>query len=345
MNLDTWKTLTSTTDDGAALTNEKLIGEFIALGEQDALTLAKYEKHLGEFAEWLAPEGRGLLDAQRRDVLRFLAYLRTDGRVQLDGARPEPRGWRGNLSASTRKGYLAALREFWRHCARMDYTDRDPTSGVPCPKVEHRPGLTLTRDELRRFLDAPGRPRCRVIAYLYAFTAARSSQVRRLRWEDVDFERKEISFHTRSKSKFNVVPLHPELDAALRRWKAQQEHAARRNERLAAALADPETAFVLLTYNGKPLAHSTPAKQLKWRAARVGVKPHRLAAVVGRENTSRVHPHALRRTWATRMLNEFNASLEDIADVLNHSSTDTTRKHYAFTSNERKRKTVASFAV
>lgn len=345
MTNETWNTLTSTTDDGTTLTNAKLISEFVAMGEQDELTLAKYEKHLAEFAEWLAPHGRGLLDTQRRDVLRFLAYLRTDGRVELDRARPEPRRWKGYLSASTRKGYLAALREFWRHCARMDYTDRDPTSGVRCPKVEHQPGLTLTRDELRRFLDAPGRPRCRVLAYLYAFTAARSSQVRQLRWDDVDFERKEISFRTRSKSKYNVVPLHHELEVALKRWQAQQEHASRSNELLAKALRDPETAFVLLTRNGRPLAHSTPAKQLKWRAARAGVKPHRASAVVGCENKSRVHPHALRRTWATRMLNEFNASLEDIADVLNHSSTDTTRKHYAFTSNERKRRTVAAFAV
>ena len=53
----------------------------------------------------------------------------------------------------------------------------------------------------------------------------------------------------------------------------------------------------------------------------------------------------LHPTGHCMMRNEHGASLGDIAEVLNHASTDTTRKHYAFTSSERKRKIVQSFAL
>jgi hypothetical protein len=38
-------------------------------------------------------------------------------------------------------------------------------------------------------------------------------------------------------------------------------------------------------------------------------------------------------------------AIEDIADVLDHASTDTTRRHYAFPPSEAKRKTVKNFSL
>lgn len=209
--------------------------------------------------------------------------------------------------------------------------------------MTHNRGLVITREQLRRLLDAPGRARDRVQTYLLVFTAARMSEIQHLRWRDVDFDRREIG----SRGKFgktNVIPMHEQLYAALRRWQVEQRRESEQHPQLAAALADPERAYVLLTDAGKKLAHSTISKQLKWRAARVGLLAHADASSVGDENKSRISPHVLRRTFATLALND-GTPLEAIAEMLNHASIDTTRKHYAFTSSEKKRQTVAAFNV
>lgn len=342
MNITTWHEMINETEDGS-ISNRALIEEFVAGSEIEDSTAHKYRVHLGEFAEWLS---KPLLETRRRDVVRFLSYLKTYARQVTDQARPEAerKGWKGKLSPSTRKGYLAAIRELFKYCADVYEIEHDPTFGIEAPKVPHARGLTIKGDQLRRFLDAPGRERDRVQAHLLVFTAARSSEVRGLRWEDIDLAHNEIHFRAKMK-KHNAVPVHPELRVALVRWKAAQAKAAETNSQIAAALSVPETAYVLLTATGKPLAHSTIAKQVKWRAHRAGLGLHTDGSKVGAENKSRLHPHALRRSWATVMLNSGQATLDEIAEILNHSSTDTTKKHYAFTSSSRKRRTAGAFNV
>lgn len=335
---------------GALISNESLVRDFVRGSETiGSATQEKYAQHLYEFAEWLAEErGVALLEARRPDVKRFMTYLKGSDRMGRDARRPSPCGWKGALSPSTRKSFLAAIRELWRYCNQMEYTEVDPTLGIETPKIEHVPGLTLTREEIRRFLDAPGSERDRVQAYLLVYTAARSSAIRFLRWEDVDLAADEIRVRSKG-GKTTAIPMHPQLRAALLRWREAQRReaecrAADGETDLAAALGDPDSAFVLLTRAGRPLAHSTIAKQVKWRAARAGLVRHGAKALVGSENKSKLHPHALRRSWASIALNA-GAALEDIADMLQHASIDTTRKHYAFTSSARKRRIAHSFNV
>ena len=64
----------------------------------------------------------------------------------------------------------------------------------------------------------------------------------------------------------------------------------------------------------------------------------------GKENTSRVSPHALRRTAAT-LLREKGTELADIADLLNHKDLNTTREHYAFTSTPKLKQTVMGLTL
>ncbi len=346
-NIENWEAIVNEADDGSTLTNRELIDEFTMMSERDAKTKHKYARNLEEFCEW---HGKPLLAITRRDITRYLADLKTDARrkvitTKVDGVERHVVLRHGKLSASARKGQLAAIREFWRHCARMEYTDRDPTFGVECPRVEHTPGLKIGTDELRRFLNAPGSERDHVQAYLFVYTAQRSNEIRCLRWENIDFRAREITFLVGKNGKTNTIAMHDQLFAALRRWQLAQQRAAETNPAIARALSDPETAYVLLSANGRQLAKSTLAKQVKWRAARAGIASHRPSAKVGSENKSRLSPHALRRSWAYTMRNERGASLGDIAEVLNHASTDTTRKHYAFASSERKRKIMAAFNV
>lgn len=192
---------------------------------------------------------------------------------------------------------------------------------------------------MTRLLAASGSRRCRVQAYLLHYTAARTESLRFLRWRDLDFVDDLIHFDVAKGDRAYTIPMHPKLKAALLHWQDEQETAAEANPEIYTALIDPETAFVLLTLKGKPLSHTTIAKQYKWRAKRAGVRLHSHSARVGYENKSLVSPHAARRTVGTS-LRRRGVDIADLADLLNHKDLQTTREFYAFTSTPQQRRVV-----
>lgn len=341
--------LADSADARHAESDAVLIDTFAGTLQLAKTTQHKYTRCLWDFKDFLDSWGvDSVRSAHRRDVQRFLRWLEGNAAASAlvvpalpeHGRRPphEP------LSASSRKSYLSALRAFYRFCLDEDYDLRhyDPTVGIRSPNVTHTPGLTLTADELQRFLDAPGSERDRIQAYLLVFTAQRAGALRDLRWRDVNWEERELTFHGKG-DKLNVLPIHDELLGALSRWRRVLLDKAETSPLIAAALYDEWTAHVLLTRRGRPVTVQTLGKQAKWRAARAGLRLH-TSENVYRENKSQVHPHAFRRSWAT-LQRRRGVALEDIADVLAHSSTDTTRKHYAFPPSDAKRRAVKNFSL
>jgi integrase len=326
-----------------------LIGEFYGWFDRASTTRRKYGRCIAEFADYLHANGvASLLFANRRAVVRFLMWLNggTEIKTLYDSTlkNEERCSPRRPLSPSSRKGYLSALRAFYYYCLEMEYVEIDPTARIRSPKVPPpTKGLTLEAEQLRLFLDAHGSERDRAQAYLFVFTAARAGELRTLRWRDVDWHNRELIFRGK-RGKTNVVPMHDELAGALRRWQVAQGRQAETNQLLANALTWDETAFVLLTRTGNQVTVGTLCKQVKWRAGRCGLLLHSPAETVYHENKSHLHPHAIRRSWAT-LQRRRGVPLEDIADVLAHASTDTTRKHYAFPSDETKRRTLKSFSL
>lgn len=332
----------------AMLADPNLIAEFSTSPERAKTTRYKYKRCVQEFADFLAAcySKPSLISAHRHDVSRFMAWLDGDKdavpffvpEYPEYGKRPP----REALSASSRKGYLSALRAFYYFCLDSHYIHHDPTAGIRAPKVEHKPGLTLTAEELQQFLDAPGNERDRIQAYLFVFTAQRVGALRDLRWRDVNLDKRELTFHGKG-GKMNVLPIHDELLGALSRWRRVLLDKAETNPLIAAALYNDETAYVLLTRNGRRVTTTTLGKQAKWRATRCGLRLHN-SDDASHESTSQVHPHALRRSWAT-LQRRRGVALEDIADVLAHASIDTTRTHYAFPPSEAKRRAIKNFAL
>jgi site-specific recombinase XerD len=316
-----------------------LIDEFCVQADVAASTHAKYRSHLGELATWLQhPRARAsgegkhtLLTATAHDLVRFLAYLTTDERfaATADAARA------GALSAGTRRNVLASIKSLYRYLLLVGLVDHDPSAGIRAPKVRHSPGFCLDPDELEQLLSASGHSRERIQTFLLVYTAARVSELCNLTWDDVDFHARTLLLNGKN-DKPHTVDIHPRLMSELRLWYINQQHTAQHSPALAAALAHSDTAFVLLSRTGRRLTPSAISKQLKRRAARAGI--HALEPRHG-EHRSRVSPHAIRRSVATALLNS-GFALDAVADVLNHAQTDTTRRHYAFASNERRRATI-----
>jgi integrase len=326
----------------AAPPDPELVDEFVDMSDRDSKTLKKYRQHLLEFRAYLdqRANGKSFVEVDKADVLRFLADLKKGTRYGFTGDG-KPR--QGALGWSTQKSVVSALRAFYGHCVDLYGLTLDPTYRIRVKGQKPKRGLTLSDGELKRVLDAPGRERCRIQAYLQAYTAARTMSLRFLLWSDVVFERNEIHFNAKAGNDYTVF-MHPQLKAALLRWYDEVHQVAEKNLLIRSALADRDTAYVLLTRNGRPLCHSTMAKQAKWRAQRVGVLPHADRNAVGKENASRIHPHAIRRTRGTQLRSQ-GVDLADIADLLNHKDLNTTREHYAFTSTPRLKQTVMALTL
>lgn len=317
-----------------------LIDEFVAQADAAASTRYKYRVQLAEFARWLAitrdDNVRGqLLTATAREVGQFMSHL--DSGDRFAARTVEQRGT--VLSPSSRKSYLASIHSLYRYLVSMDVLAVDPSRAIRAPRVRHVPGLHLTEDELRLLLDARGSARERIVTYLLVFTAARSGELRDLLWQDIDLVQRVIRLRGK-RGKVRYVDIHPRLMVELRRWLIHQWSDAERYPAIRAAKSMPQTDHVLLTRNGTPVPPASIAKQVKARAARAGL--HVRDRTTSPYNASDVSPHALRRTFATILLNQGHP-IDAVADVLGHASLDTTRQHYAFSHDARRRATIHAF--
>ena len=321
-----------------------LIAEFAEQADVTATTRMKYRAHLTELLAWLnhattRNDNSGpvqLVDVSPGDLHRYMAYLRGKDRY----AAVVHHRVRGELSASARKNHLSSIHSFFRYLRDVRVIANDPSTSIKAPRIPRRPGISLTTDEVRRILDAPGTPRERIQAYLLAYTAARTEEIQHLRWHDIDFTKATITIHGKY-DKLRIIDIHPRLMSELRRWYIYQEDDADRNPAIRAAKSDPEHDLVLLTRLGNPVPKGLIARQLKNRAARADVHVRENG---GRDNRSAVSPHALRRTFATLLLDQGH-HIDAIADVLGRASVDTTRQHYAYGSDARRRATLHAYDV
>jgi integrase len=166
----------------------------------------------------------------------------------------------GALSASARKNVVASIHSFYRYLLLVGVVTIDPSASIRPPRVQHRPGLVLDAEEVRALLEAcGGMPRERIQTYLLAYTAARSDELRCLRWSDVDFSNATMQL-VGKRGKVRVIDIHPLLMGELRRWYIYQHDQADRNEAMLRAKADPATDFVLLTSAGRQIAKTVIAK-------------------------------------------------------------------------------------
>lgn len=326
--------------DAVAAANEHLIDRFVKLHSADVkrTTAEKYRQMLRELAVYHA--GRSLCDLDEDDLRLFMLYL-ADERPHLDPIGKPLANVPPGLAPSTRKGYVGALRLFYRKLRKWQLVADDPTEELKTPRVKQKEGRTISLDAIRALLTAPGRPRCTIQAYLLVYTLARSDSIAGLRWRDVSFDNQRVYFGRAKGDDTYWVPMHPDLETALFWWKEEQRKQARRFPAIATALADAETAYVLLTREGLSVRKQTIAKQLDWRAARAGIE---LLPVPKGERRTLVSPHVIRRSMATIMRMQ-GQDVFDISAVLNHKDPATTLRHYAFGSDKAKRRAIERLSL
>lgn len=343
------------------LSNEQVIAEAVLVNHAHVgkeATRNEYRGFLVHFSQYLASVHRKTFyTARRKHVLLFMAHLEQKGGAKPDESRlhcewckergyPDGRSGKG-YSASTRKGYLSALRFLYLHFqVEDDLPDINPTAMVPSPKVVHKVGFTPTFEEVKRLFAVEGLPKARLLIKWAFYAPSRSQTFADARWSDIDLKRGKWEL-VGKREKVDVFDLAPPLVRELRLYQRWQLAEAARCSAMRDALSDPEKAFVLLTRNGKPMTKTQIYKMVRRIGVKAGVglrkAPSDWDAVDGM--TSLVTPHAMRRAWATIALNEKQQPIDVVSEVLRHSDISTTRRHYAPTKSERARDALVSMSV
>lgn len=343
------------------ITDEQLIAEAVLVNHASvgkAETREEYRGYLKHFSQYLSSvHGENFYTAKRKHVLLFMAHLEQKGgpkphesrlRCGWCKARGYPDGRAGcGYAPSTRKGYLAGLRFLYLHFqAEDDLPDLNPTAMIPSPRIVNRMGFTPTQEQVKKLFAAPGKPKARLLTKWVFYTPSRSQTFAEARWPELNLKLGKWEVVGKG-GKVDVWDIAPPLLRELRLYRIWQLEEAERHPAMEAALAEPEKAFVLMTRNGTPMTKTEIYKMIRRVGVRAGVGLRKAPSDWDSTGgvTSLVTPHAMRRAWATIALNVNKEPLDVISEVLRHSDTSTTRRHYAPTKPERAQKALTSMII
>lgn len=267
---------------------------------------------LEEFTRYLRLE-RGLsprtVSAYASDAGRFLSWAaqrriepRDAGKPMLDDFLWDEKS-RG-LSAASLFRKVEALKSFFTYQAIEGRLPENPAENLKGPRMPKRLPKFLTKPDAVRLLAAPGGSsyedaRARAMLEVLYAAGLRVSELLALKPESVNLQEGWVRVLGKG-AKERLVPVHARAVAALKAYLALRE---RRFQSPA-----PE---LFLGRSGRRLSRVQFWRLLRALGARAGLR-------------SPIHPHLLRHTFATHML-EGGADLRSVQEMLGHADLSTTQ--------------------
>lgn len=282
----------------------------------------QFSSKLAAFATYLSHQ-RGYsprtIAAYTGDLEQLFAFSRQlPGQGPVDIGRSELRLWLASMADRTKARTLArklgSARAFFAFLELQGFVRENPAHKLTMPKIRQRMPLVLPAESAARLMDAPAELEEReaiaardaaVLELLYG-AGLRVGEVVGLDLHSVDLRALRIRVLGKG-HKERIVPLGLAARAALERYLPQRPLFVRQRT------ADGAAQALFLGWQGRRLG----ARQVQEAVRRYGLHS------VGRSD---VHPHALRHSAATHML-EGGADLRAIQDFLGHESVATTQKY------------------
>jgi integrase/recombinase XerD len=260
-------------------------------------TVEAYRRDLAAFCAWLG----GPPDAATPDqIAAYVASMRAEG-----------------LAATTIGRRIAALRGFYRHQVLLGTRGDNPAAELDLPKRRRALPKTLSPGEAERLIEAangttPRALRDRALVELLYGAGLRVSEAVGLERNGVDLDQRLVRCIGKG-SKERVVPVGREAIESLRRYLARGRPYLDKRHR-------PE---LFLNAQGGALTRAGAFFILRRLAETAGLEP------------GRVHPHLLRHSFATHLL-EGGADLRSVQEMLGHADLSTTEL-YTHVSDRRRR--------
>lgn len=256
-----------------------------------------------------------------RDLRALESYL-TENKLPLDAIKitvPALRGYLATLfdhnASPTLARKLAAVRAFYRFLAKRRITKHNPAQALASPKIVKPLPRFLTVDDAFRVMEAPSRDidhetalRARDTALLELLYGGglRVSEIASTTTLSIDLTERRVRVVGKG-NKERIVPLGTKVAEALHAYLPHRMVLAARRTK------GPATDNMFLGHRGTALT----VRQIQNIVRRYGT----LGA--GRND---LHPHALRHTCATHLL-DAGADLRSIQELLGHSSLSTTQRY------------------
>lgn len=263
----------------------------------------------------------------RNDIIAYTEYLTYYLKSSDDSSVPNKIYVNHELAI---KRKLCTVRSFYDYLFKNQRISSNVTELVPLPKIHEKPIIRLSKEEMVRILEQAQNgdqltkhqqkyqritaKRDFAILSLFLGTGIRVSECVGLNLSDVDLENNAFLV-TRKGGNQVVLYFPPEVADALAEYMEERKEIQ--------AVAGHEDALFL----------SLQRRRITQRAVQNLVKKY---AAVAAPLKSRISPHKLRSTYATNLYNE-TGDIYLVADVLGHTSVDTTRKHYADMTDARRR--------
>ena len=269
-----------------------------------AADLDAYQQHLRSERQ-VSPH---TLDGYRRDlqtVLDFAEQGGLSGWSELDGrflrsvvARLHAKG----QSARSLARLLSAVRGLYRYLNREGLCQHDPATGLSAPKGERRLPKVLDTDRALQLLEGGVEDdflarRDQAILELFYSSGLRLSELTGLDLDQLDLPAGLVQVHGKG-SKTRVLPVGRKAREALEQWLPLR------------SLSNPKDAAVFVSQQGQRLGPRAIQKRVK--------------AAGERELGQNLHPHMLRHSFASHLL-ESSQDLRAVQEMLGHADIATTQ--------------------
>lgn len=280
-----------------------------------------WEQAIAAFEGYLRAE-RGFSEHTQRayvlDVRQLAAHLgprSQPARVRADDVRGFLAARHGSQAPSTLGRKLASIRSFFRFLVREGCCEADPSVGIPSPRTPRRLPSPIAVDDCQVLMESgvddeptPADLRDDALCELLYGAGLRVGELVALDVRDVDLHRGDVRVWGKG-GKERIVPVPAAARAALRAWLDLR--------RRPGVLAEP--LFTSLRGRKGEAPRRLGARDVRRRLLRRAQN----ANLPGR-----IHPHRLRHSYATHLL-DMGTDLRAIQELLGHASLSSTQKYTA----------------
>jgi integrase/recombinase XerC len=270
-------------------------------------------QQVGQYLEHLRSVRRlspATLAGRNADLAAFAAYCRANRlppAAQLDAHHV--RGYVASMRRLERGGatvrrHLSSIRGLFRHLISRGVLRANPAQGVRAPKQPQALPKTLGKEDAIALVEAPSgdaadQVRDRAMLELFYSSGLRLAELHGLDAGAFESDFSEVRVTGKGRRQ-RIVPVGKKAREALRAWL-----------RVRGVLAKPGEAALFVSSRGTRLSRGSIAQRLKHWARRAGISAH-------------VHPHRLRHSFATHLLEE-SGDLRAVQELLGHASISTTQ--------------------